>query len=394
MAIAAIAAVSSFLWTQQTEAKPYVLKPIKTVYPVYPEHLKKEGIAGEVIICVVINEKGNVDIPLEPHSHIMRSLHPELDKLATAAVKQWKYNPPFIEGEVRRAWTYISVIFDPGESPEVEESAPREPLSRELLAMLDRSWEYCGKMDDMAHFYLCRERIDEKIKNIVNVGSGVLGSFPNEQKSVSLYRANYFVPDINTPKTYRYVNDYQITSQNSRVTELRTPVKPLSNERNEMYGKKTLSFPIPMSVPARLLAPGFRDEYDYSFGEDDKNLGKHCRVIEIKAREKQNVQIRKATVWIEKNSARVVQAEIECGKTAIDERILTECRQFYLVPHMTATYEYDADIKGILFPSRSKIILDYSQLGPRNKRDTKMKLVISYDKYRFFTVNTEQKIIK
>jgi len=392
-AILMIILAFSPLWPRQIESSPVVLKPIKTVYPKYPDHLKKEGIAGVVVIQVWIDEEGNVKIPGFP-LHIMRSLHPELDKLATEAVKQWKYAPPLIQGKPRGAWTYISVIFNPDELPEIEDSAPREPLSHELLAMLDRSWEYCLKMDDIAHFYLCRERIYEKIKNIVNVGSSMMGSFADESNSDAVFRVRSFVPDLAMPKTNRYVNDYQITSQNSRVTEQRTPVKPLSNERNSMFGKKPLSFPIPMSVPAWLLAPGFRDEYDYSFGEDNKILGKNCRVIEIKARKKHSVQIRNATVWIEKNSARVVQVEIECGKTAIDERILTECRQFYLVPHMTATYEYDDDKKGILFPSRSKIVLDYSQLGRANTRDTKMKLDIRYDNYRFFTVETEPRIIR
>ena len=377
------------LWPRQIEPSPVVLKPIKTVYPKYPDHLKEEGIAGEVIVWAWIDEKGSVKI----NGPVHRSLHPELDALATEAVKQWKYDPPLILGKSRGAWTYISIIFDPGELPEVEDSTPRKPLSDELLATLDQGWEYCCKMDDLAHFYLCREKISETIKSIVNVGRSMMGSGSVEGQEIT-FRVNSFVPDLGNPKANRYVNDYQITSQNSRVTEQRTLVKPLSNERNSMFGKKPLSFPIPMSVPARLLAPGLRDENDYSFGEDNKVLGKNCRVIEIKARKKHGVQIRNAIVWIEKNSGRVVQVEIECDKTAIDERILMECGQYYLVPRMTVTCEYDDDIKGILFPSRSKIVLDYFQLGPRNKRDTKMKLVISYDKYRFFTVETEPKIIK
>jgi TonB family protein len=380
------------LWPQQKESNPVILKPIKTVFPKYPDHLKKEGIAGEVIVWAWIDEQGNVKIPGFP-LHIIRSLHPELDKLATDAVKQWKYAPPLTLGKQRGALTYISIIFDPGKLPEVEDSAPREPMSDELLATLDRSWEYCRKMDDIAHFYLCRERISETIKSIVNVGPSLMGSGLIEGQVITV-RVGSFVPDLASPKTNRYVNDYQITSQNSRVTELRTLVKPPSNERDSSFGKKPLLFPIPMSVPARLLAPGFRDEHNYSFGEDDKILGKNCRTIELKARKKRGVEVQKATLWIEKNSGRVVQAEIECDATAIDERILAECRQYYLAPHMRATYEYGDEKKSILFPSRSRIVLDYSQLGGTNKRDTKMKLEIRYDNYRFFTVETEPKIIR
>ena len=248
-------------------------------------------------------------------------------------------------------------------------------------------------MDDIAHFYLCRERISETIKSIVNVGPAMMGSGSVGGFDL-IIRVNSFVPDLASPETNRYVNDYQITSQNNRVTELRTPVKPLPNERNSLFGKKPLSFPIPISVPTRLLAPGFRDEHNYSFGEDDKIMRKNCRTIELKARKRRGVEIQKATLWIEKNSGRVVQAEIECDASAIDERILAERRQYYLVPHMTATYEYDDEHKGILFPSRSEIVLDYSQLGRTNTRKTKMSLDIRYDNYRFFTVETEPRIIR
>jgi hypothetical protein len=61
---------------------------------------------------------------------------------------------------------------------------------------------------------------------------------------------------------------------------------------------------------------------------------------------------------------------------------------------MNVTYEYGVEKKGILFPSRSKISLDYTGLGMTNKRETKEKLNIQYDHYRFFTVDTNYRIIK
>jgi periplasmic protein TonB len=381
----------SLLWPAQIESSSVILKPIKTVYPKYPDHLKKEGIAGEVIVWAWIDEQG--DVKIQSPVSIIRSLHPELDKLAIEAVKQWKYAPPRTLGKQRGAWTYISIIFDPGELPEAKYFAPREPMSDELLATLDRSYEYCRKIDDIAHFYLCRERIAETIKSIVNVGRSMMGSTEIDGQVISV-QVGSFVPGLASPETNRYVNDYQITSQNNRVTELRTLVEPPSNKRDSLFGKKPLLFPIPITVPTRLLAPGFRDEHNYSFGEDDKISGKNCRTITLKARRKLGVEIKKATLWIEKEGGQVVQAEIEYDASAIDERILAECHQYYLAPHMRALFEYGEEKNGVLFPSRSEIVLDYSQLSRTNIRDTKMKLDIRYDNYRFFTVETEPKIIR
>ncbi len=391
LSIFLILAGHSSLRSQQEESHPVVLKPIKTVFPKYPDHLKKEGIAGEVIVWAWIDEQGNVK-PREP-VHIIRSLNPELDESATEAVKQWKYAPPLTRGKQRGAWTYISVIFDPGEMNEVTESAPREPLSGELLGALDRGWEYCRKVEDIARFYLCRERIVETVKAIMNIGSSMIGSTEIEGEAIKV-QVKSFVPDLANPETNRYVNDYQVTALDSRVTELRTLVKPPPNERDSLFGGKPLRFPIPISLPTRLLAPGFRDEYLYSLGGEDRVMGKDCRVIEVRARKRRGVEVQKAALWIERNSGRVVHAEIECDPSSIDDRILAECRKYYIAPHLNVVFEYGEDKKGILFPSRSKIVLDYSQLGRRNTRDTKMRLDIRYDQYRFFTVESEPKIIR
>jgi hypothetical protein len=313
-----------------------------------------------------------------------------LDQLATEAIKEWKYAPILVQGRPRGIWTYISIIFDPGELPEEQGPVSGEPISDELKAILDRSWEYCRKIDDIAHFYLCREKISQTTKTIVNVGSSMMGSFEDN----SIFKVNSVVPDLANPERSQSINDYQITSQNSLVTELRTPVKPPLNERISPFAQKSLSFPIPINIPAQLLAPGFRDEFIYSLGRDEKALGRNCQVIEIRSRRKRGVRILGAAIMVEKNGARVVKAEVECGSSAIDKRILTECQQYYLVPHMRVTYEYGIEKKGILFPSRSEVVLDYSQLGPTNTQDTKMKLEIRYDKYRFFIVETNAEIKK
>lgn len=389
VAIVIFAAASAFIWPQQPKTEFPPLKPIKTVYPVYPDHLKEEGIAGEVIIWVVINEKGGVEVLYPP---FVRHLHPELDKLALEAVKQWKYEPVFFQGKLIQVPTYISVIFDPGEPPEPKEPSPQGPMSEELTVLLDRCWEYCRKIEDIAHFYLCREKISETTKNVVVEGPGFSSRKGNDYHP--WYSVDAIVPELRNSNRNTYINEYQITNRDNRVTELRTPISPVADERKSLFGKKPLLFPIPITIPTRLVAPGFRSEYSFSLGGEDKVLGRNCIVIEIKAIKRRGAQIKQGTVWIEKGSYRVVKAEVELNSYAMDERILAECKRYYLTPHMTVTYEYVIENKGILFPSRSEISLDYTGLGLRNKRDTKEKLNIRYDHYRFFTVDTEYKIIK
>lgn len=60
---------------------------------------------------------------------------------------------------------------------------------------------------------------------------------------------------------------------------------------------------------------------------------------------------------------------------------------------ITATHFYRVEKNGILFPSLSEIRVEYTGLV-RPQKDTKAKIEIHYENYRFFTVETENKIIR
>jgi len=72
---------------------------IKKVNPIYPDSVKKKGIAGVVILELTTDIYGRV-----ARIKVLRSI-PELDEAAIVAVKQWIYEPFIMEGKPR------SVIF-------------------------------------------------------------------------------------------------------------------------------------------------------------------------------------------------------------------------------------------------------------------------------------------
>lgn len=81
-------------------------KLIKKVEPVYPENCVKEGIEGVVILEATTDEEGNI-----AKVEILRPVHPDLDRAAIEAVKQWKYAPFIFEGEPRAVVFTVTVSF-------------------------------------------------------------------------------------------------------------------------------------------------------------------------------------------------------------------------------------------------------------------------------------------
>lgn len=63
-------------------------QPIFKVDPIYPPKLIREHVQGEVVLFAIIRKNGSVD-----SIRVMRSLDPQLDRDAAAALAQWRFRP-------------------------------------------------------------------------------------------------------------------------------------------------------------------------------------------------------------------------------------------------------------------------------------------------------------
>jgi len=81
-------------------------KPIIQIRPIYSEKCKKEKIEGTVILEVTVDEEGNV-----VKVQTLRSVHPDLDKAAKEAIKEWKYEQVIKDGKPVPAVFAVTVNF-------------------------------------------------------------------------------------------------------------------------------------------------------------------------------------------------------------------------------------------------------------------------------------------
>ncbi len=75
------------------------------VPPVYPEEAKKAGIQGQVYLKVLIDDKGavtKIDVVSGPKELIQASLD---------AVKQWTYEPTYLNGEPVAVVTDVHINY-------------------------------------------------------------------------------------------------------------------------------------------------------------------------------------------------------------------------------------------------------------------------------------------
>jgi TonB family protein len=74
--------------------------------PDYPEGAKKAGAAGVVILDVTLAPEGHVT-----EAKVIRGVHPELDRAAVEAVKQWLYEPARLDGVAVPVIMTVTVRF-------------------------------------------------------------------------------------------------------------------------------------------------------------------------------------------------------------------------------------------------------------------------------------------
>lgn len=89
---------------EDKEIKPPKL--LNKVDPIYPEEAREARVQGVVILRVRVNEEGLVEQIL-----VIKSESEMLNKPAMDAVRQWKYEPLYIEGKPTPVVFNVTVIF-------------------------------------------------------------------------------------------------------------------------------------------------------------------------------------------------------------------------------------------------------------------------------------------
>lgn len=102
--------------------------------PVYPEEAKRAGIAGTVMIQVLVGKDGRVR-----DTRIVKSI-PMLDQAAIDCARQWVFKPALAKGQPVAVWVAVPVRFGDGtESPSSSKPSPPRPELRAQRGVVARA---------------------------------------------------------------------------------------------------------------------------------------------------------------------------------------------------------------------------------------------------------------
>ncbi len=81
-------------------------KAIRTVSPRYTSEAMTAKVQGSVEVEVVVGSEGDVE-----RARVTRSLHPDLDAEALAAIRQWRFDPATLDGTAVVTWMRVTMDF-------------------------------------------------------------------------------------------------------------------------------------------------------------------------------------------------------------------------------------------------------------------------------------------
>ena len=79
---------------------------ISFVPPVYPPEAKSGGLSGAVVLHVILSKDGTVE-----NLKVVSSTNPMFDKASIDAVRQWRYRPYLLNGQLTEVDTTVTINF-------------------------------------------------------------------------------------------------------------------------------------------------------------------------------------------------------------------------------------------------------------------------------------------
>lgn len=357
---------------------------VRSVKPPYPQSCQEARIQGTVVLRVTTGTGGDIT-----QVDVVKSVHPELDRAAAEALRQWKYEPVLRNGKPVSVIFAVSVDFKlrNKEAKRVMQKPAETPSTRsaELEKILKNCAAYGQKLKAAALFFVCEEKIQEEIYNYATLLAPVVSMVQEGQ--VSTYETA-LRPRSVEKNTYLY--DYQLIQKEGKIQEQRMLLEENGEKRSEKNAPlKTKRFYSERSIfgPVGLLSREWQPFYNYTLLKEEKVGGRETYVIEVKPKIRLPDKPNYGKVWVDKKDSAILRLDVEDESLPGFERILKESKSQKLKPLLTITHEYGVEKNGILFPSRTVFHEDYSSF--RTKKFKKSQTTIIYTNYRFFTVETD-----
>jgi len=250
-----------------------------------------------------------------------------------------------------------------------------ESVAQDLPAILERAAEYCDKLSRSVLNFVCRERIEEWFY----LAEGPVDRWAGRNFLDRRRASNALVYD------YQLVRDRSGAIQETRTLlrenkkDVQVPGAPLKTHVFD-YANVVMG-------PLGLLSRTNQPLHDYKIVGEEKIGGEPAVIIEAVPKPDLIVDHLFGRIWMRRKDAAIVKIEWNPASVGNYAKVEEIGRRFKMSPALLLTSEYAFEHNGIRFPNRYAIKENYFRKG--GARFQRSETTVLYDRYKFFTVETE-----
>jgi len=258
----------------------------------------------------------------------------------------------------------------------------------ELETILKKCAEYCEKLSNSVLDFVCIENI-------------------NEQFFYNYRKGHYFISQlIETDAKNTYIYDYQLIRKNKKIREQRMLLevngKEIKHKKAPLITQR-FSHERVIFGPTGLLSQYWQQYFNYRITGEEIWDGINVIIIEATPSDPDKVEHLYGKIWVNKNNYSILKIDWNPKSLGNFFNVLVLAKKFRAKPIITFSSEYGLEQKGIRFPSRYSIKEEYilnnnrliEVLFPKGlkkiNRFTLSETDVSYENYKFFTVEYEVK---
>ncbi len=265
--------------------------------------------------------------------------------------------------------------------PSLLRTSQEPPTDARLALILERTKEYCAKLERAALDFTCLEKIEERTY-----------SMTEEAPDVSIPRPggmSYASKSIKTPYyANTYVYDYQFVRRGSHKTENRILVEEngrKKKEREAVLTTMTIRVENALFGPIGLLGAAVQELHDYKIVGEETEKGKKVLVVDAVSKVPLDHIHCTGRLWIREDDASILKIAWDQASVGNFEIIREAAKRMGAEPRLTSVTEYGQEKGGLRFPSKDTTEEAYIKHGLVQVRSL---TIILYKDYKFFTVET------
>jgi len=258
------------------------------------------------------------------------------------------------------------------------------PADARLARILERTKEYCQKLEGAALDFTCIEKIEERTYSMIE--DAPEGAAANPAGMAYNYKP------ANTPYyASTYVYDYQFVRKGNRKAENRVLIEENGKKKKNkdaVLTTTTVRVENALFGPIGLLGAAAQDLHEYRIAGEETEKGKKVLILEATLKASLDRVHCTGRIWVREDDASILKIAWDQTSVGNFEIIQETAKKMNAEPRLTSVTEYGQEKSGLRFPSKDTTEEGYLKHGRVQVRSL---TTILYKDYKFFTVETQVK---